>query len=96
MTMRTTTIDRQLARLARHIAGADETGPTRSPERPTAGVEAQRRAQSVARDVVEQLGATVAAGEDEIDAALELVLARLMSPASTRNESNEPTELIAA
>jgi hypothetical protein len=80
MTMMTTTIDQQLARLARDIAAADDTGVTRTFGQ-SVMEDVERRARSVARDVVEQLGATVEAGADEIDVALELVLARLMSPA---------------
>jgi hypothetical protein len=82
-------IEQQLNRLARDIANANRMKAT--PKlgealRNMASVE--RRAQSVARDVAEQLGATLEAGEDEIDAALELVLQRLLSPA--------PIELLAA
>jgi hypothetical protein len=83
MTLMHMTIDQQLSRLARDIAAAADERAMPAMGEPIASLtEVERRAQCVARDVIEQLGATMSEDDDdEIDAALELVLRRLLDPA---------------
>jgi hypothetical protein len=81
MTLMHMTIDQQLSRLARDIAAADERAMPAMGEPLASFTEVERRAQCVARDVIDQLGETMGEDDDEIDAALELVLQRLLNPA---------------
>jgi hypothetical protein len=75
------TIDQQLSRLSRDIAAADERVTPAMAEPLASLAEVERRAQCVARDVIQQLGGTMGEEDDGIDAALELVLQRLLDPA---------------
>jgi hypothetical protein len=82
MTLMHMTIDQQLSRLARDIAAADERVTPAMAEPLASLAEVERRAQCVARDVIQQLGETMGEDDDdEIDAALEMVLQRLLDPA---------------
>lgn len=78
--MMTMTIDQQLARLARDIAAASESeARTTQPEMRCDLEHLERRAQSTARALAEQMGAHVEAGEDEIDVAMSLIVDRLLA-----------------
>jgi len=78
--MMTMTIEQQLARLAQDIAAADDTEVAATGGEMRCDLEhVERRAQSTARAVAEQLGVHVEAGEDEIDVALSLIADRLLA-----------------
>jgi hypothetical protein len=69
-----------LARFARDIAAASEADArTTQPEVRCDLEHLERRAQSTARAMAEQLGAPVEAGEDEIDVAMSLIVDRLLA-----------------